>query len=71
MGSHSLLQMAVERHNHMVTWKVLGDGPLGGKKIRGLTGNISSKSNERILPKEIVIICEMLAEILKIGGGKY
>ena len=55
----------------MVTWKVLGDGPLGGKKIRGLTGNISSKSNERILPKEIVIICEMLAEILKIGGGKY
>ena len=55
----------------MVTWKVLGDGLLGKKKIRGLTGDISSNSNERILPKEIVITYEILAEILKIGEGKY
>lgn len=44
---------------------------LWAKNIRGLRGNSKSKGNEKILHKEIVIICEILAEILKIGRGKF
>ena len=71
MGSHSHLQVAEERHNHMVTWKVLGEGPLGKKKSEVSWGTSVEKVMKKIIPKETVIICEILAEILKIGGGKY
>ena len=63
--------MAVERHNHMVTWKVLGEGPLGKKKSEVSWGISVAKVMKKTIPKEIVIICEILAEILKIGGDKY
>ena len=55
----------------MVTWKVLGEGPLGKKKSEVSWGISVAKVMKKTIPKEIVIICEILAEILKIGGDKY